>query len=139
MPIAEKHVAEAGLSGRVHVRVGDLRKDTLGSGYDLILLSAICHMLGPDENQDLFRRACAALAPGGRIAIQDHVMNEDGTAPRAGALFAINMLVGTRNGGTFSESQYQGWLIKAGFQGVQHVSMAGPNDLMMAHKAGELL
>ncbi len=134
VPIAEKHVAEAGLSNRVHVRVGDLRKDALGSSYDLVLLSAICHMLGPDENQDLLRRAFAALSPGGRIAIQDHVMNDDGTAPRAGAMFAINMLVGTREGSTFSETQYRSWLTLAGFQDVKHMPLPGPNDLMMASR-----
>lgn len=132
--IAEKHVADAGLSNRVRVRVGDLRRDALGDGYDLVLLSAICHMLGPDENQDLLRRAFAALSPGGRIAIQDHVMNEEGTAPRAGALFAINMLVGTPSGSTFSESQYRGWLIAAGFENVRHVPLPGPNDLVLASK-----
>ncbi len=131
IPIAAKHVADAGLSDRVTVRVGDLRRDALGSGYDLILLSAICHMLGPDENLDLLRRARAALAPGGRIAIQDHVMSEDGTAPRAGAFFAINMLVGTRNGSTFSKSQYQEWLVSAGLRDVQHIALPGPNDLIL--------
>jgi (2Fe-2S) ferredoxin len=132
LPIAEKHVTDAGLSHRVKTRVGDLRKDAFGSGYDLVLLSAICHMLGPDENQDLLRRAHAALASGGRIAIQDHVMNDDGTAPRAGALFAINMLVGTPNGGTFSASQYRTWLERAGFQSVCHMLLPGPNDLIVA-------
>jgi (2Fe-2S) ferredoxin/SAM-dependent methyltransferase len=132
VPIAAKHINDAGLSDRVTVRVGDLRRDALGSGYDLILLSAICHMLGPDENLDLLRRARAALTPGGRIAIQDHIMSEDGTAPRAGALFAINMLVGTRDGSTFSRTQYQDWLISAGFKDVQHVALPGPNDLILA-------
>jgi (2Fe-2S) ferredoxin/2-polyprenyl-3-methyl-5-hydroxy-6-metoxy-1,4-benzoquinol methylase len=133
-PIAAKHVAEAGLSDRVHVRVGDLRKDALGEGYDLVLLSAICHMLGPDENQDLLRRAHAALSPGGRIAIQDHVMNEEGTLPRAGAMFAVNMLVGTPDGCSFRESQYQAWLVAAGFRDVRHVPLPGPNDIMLATK-----
>jgi len=85
VPIAQSHIAEVGLADRVTTRVGDLRRDGFGAGYDLLLLSAICHMLGPDENQDLLRRAYAALTPGGRVAIQDHVMNDDGTAPRAGA------------------------------------------------------
>jgi 2-polyprenyl-3-methyl-5-hydroxy-6-metoxy-1,4-benzoquinol methylase len=134
VPIAEKHVAEAGLTERVRTRMGDLRRDSLGTGYDLVLLSAICHMLGPDENQDLLRRAFAALSPGGRVAIQDHIMNEDGTSPQAGALFAVNMLVGTRNGSTFSETQYRDWLTAAGFAQVQHVPLPGPNNLMVASK-----
>ncbi len=133
--IAESHIAEAGLVDRIHTRVGDLSKDDLGSGYDLVLLSAICHMLGPDQNQDLFRRAFKALTPRGRVVIQDHVMDEDGTKPRAGALFAINMLVGTPNGSTFSQEQYERWLVSAGFAKVEHVPLPGPNDLVIAHKA----
>ena len=132
LPIAEGHVANAGLSARVRTRAGDLTRDDFGGksgdSYDLVLLSAICHMLGPDEN-------LAALMPGGRVAIQDHVMNDNGTAPRAGALFAINMLVGTPNGSSFSLTQYRQWLVQAGFSDVQHVRLPGPNDLLLARKA----
>lgn len=134
VPIAERHLAEAGVTDRVRTRIGDLRKDRFGTGYDLVLLSAMCHMLGPDENRDLLRRAFEALEPGGQIAIQDHIMNADKTAPRAGALFAINMLVGTQSGGTFSEEEYAGWLNEAGFEQVRRVTLGGPNDLMIARK-----
>ena len=133
--IAGSHIAAAGLSDRVRTRIGDLREDEFGSDYDLVLLSAICHMLGSDENQGLLRRAFKALAPGGRVAIQDHVMQEDGTAPRAGALFAVNMLAGTPNGSTFSKQQYEQWLLAAGFKTVEHVPLPGPNDLVIGHKA----
>ena len=53
VPIARRHAEEAGLDTRVHTRVGDLRRDSFGEGLDLALLSAICHMLGPDENPRL--------------------------------------------------------------------------------------
>ena len=135
VPIAEAHIAKAGLSDRVRTRVGDLRKDTFGTGYDIVLLSAICHMLGPDENRDLLRRAFDALAPGGRVVIQDHVMAPDGTAPRAGALFAVNMLVGTPSGGTFTKEQYERWLLAAGFTTVERVPLPGPNDLVIGSKS----
>jgi SAM-dependent methyltransferase len=102
LPPAEENIAAAGLSGRVRLRVGDLRHDEFGEGYDLILLSAVCHMLDHAENQDLLARVGRALAPGGRAVIQDHIMQAEKTAPRAGALFAINMLVGTPGGSTYS-------------------------------------
>lgn len=131
-PIAERHIAAAGLMDRVRTRVGDLRIDPFGSGYDLVLISAICHMLGPDQNRDLLRRAFRALTPGGRVAIQDHVMEPDGTAPRSGAFFAVNMLVGTEQGGCYSGPEYTAWLEEAGFASVRHVSLPGPSDLMVA-------
>jgi (2Fe-2S) ferredoxin/predicted O-methyltransferase YrrM len=136
VPIAERNVAEAGLADRVRTRVGDLARDDLGQGYDLALLSAICHMLGPDEVQELLRRVWAALAPGGRVAIQDHVMAEDRAAPRAGALFAVNMLVGTPRGGTYTEAEYRAWLLGAGFAEVRRIPMRGPNDVVVARRPG---
>jgi (2Fe-2S) ferredoxin len=134
LPLAEQNIAAAGLSGRVRVRVGDLRRDEFGQGYDLILLSAICHMLDPAENQDLLARVQRALGTGGRVVIQDHVMQSDKTAPRAGALFAINMLVGTPGGSTYSEAEYRAWLGQAGFAEVNRVALAGPNDLMIGRR-----
>jgi (2Fe-2S) ferredoxin/predicted O-methyltransferase YrrM len=133
-PIARRHIAEAGLADRVRTRVGDLCTDAFGSGYDLVLLSAICHMLGPAENRDLLRRAFEALVPGGRVVIQDHVMTPGKTAPRSGALFAVNMLVGTASGSTYSEEEYSAWLREAGLVDVRHVTLAGPNDLIVARR-----
>ncbi len=131
VPIARRNIEAAGLAARVRTRVGDLRRDAFGEGHDLALLSAICHMLGPDGNRDLFRRVLAALAPGGRLVIQDHVMAPDRTAPRAGAMFAVNMLAGTPEGGTYTEDEYRAWLAEAGFAEIRRIPLQGPNDLMV--------
>jgi 2-polyprenyl-3-methyl-5-hydroxy-6-metoxy-1,4-benzoquinol methylase len=65
LAIAKRHISEAGLEERIAAVAGDLQKDKLGENYGLVLLSAICHMLNVDENQDLIRRCFDALAPGG--------------------------------------------------------------------------
>jgi len=132
--IAERHIAEAGLDGRIHTRVGDLRHDSFGSGYDLALLSAICHMLGPEENSDLFRRVFGALSPGGRIVVQDHLMSDDKTSPRSGALFAVNMLVGTPHGGTYTSAEYGRWLREAGFSLIETVPLQSPSGLVIGSR-----
>jgi cyclopropane fatty-acyl-phospholipid synthase-like methyltransferase len=134
--LTEKYIAEAGLGGKISTRAGDMRKDELGKDYDLVWVSAICHMFGPEENLGLFRRVHAALAPSGRIVIQDFVMNEDKTSPRQGAVFAINMLVNTMFGGTFSGKEYIDWLTKAGFADAKVVPLPGPNALIIAKKKG---
>ncbi len=134
VPIAQRHIAGAGLAGRVTARVGDLRQDAFGAGYDLALLSSICHMLGPDENRDLFVRVQRALAPEGRLVISDFILAPDGTAPRQAALFAINMLVGTPAGSTYTEAEYREWLTGAGFLDVRRVSISGPAELMIGTK-----
>lgn len=117
--IAQRHIAEAGLAARVTTRAGDLTRDDFGRDYDLILLSAICHMLDEVQNRDLFRRAYLALAPGGRLVVRDFILDEDKTAPRGAALFAVHMLVQTRGGSTYSESEYRAWLNAAGFENIE--------------------
>ena len=136
LPIAEAHVAEAGLADRVATRAGDLRTDGLGSDYDLVLLSSICHMLGPEENQDLLSRAARALAPGGRVVVSDFVLDEDGTAPRQAVLFSLNMLVGTPSGRSYRESEYRMWLVAAGLASVVRIRLPGPAHLLIACKPG---
>jgi (2Fe-2S) ferredoxin/SAM-dependent methyltransferase len=132
--IAQRHIKEAGLAERVTVRVGDLHDDGYGAGYDLVFLSAICHMNSPDENRAMFAKAFAALTPSGRLVIQDFVLNADKTGPKTGALFALNMLVGTRGGSAYNEEEYVGWLREAGFATLKRVSLPGPTDLVMARR-----
>ncbi len=113
--IARENAESAGLLDRVGLVAGDLRSDALPGGHDLAFVSAIVHMLGPDGNVALFRKVHDALVSGGRIVLRDHVMSADRTTPRAGALFAVNMLVGTKEGGTFTLEELSAWLLEAGF------------------------
>jgi len=117
--IAERHIGEAGLSARVRTRTGDLTKDEFGSGYDLILLSAICHMLSEQENLDLLKRCARALSEGGRVVIRDFILEEGRTSPPRAAMFSLNMLVGTRRGNCYTEAEYAGWLRTVGFRSVE--------------------
>ena len=131
LPIAQRYIEKAGLGHRIKTRPGDLRTDFLGQGFDLIFISAICHMLGPDDNRDLLKRCHTALAPKGRIVISDFILEADKTAPKQAALFALNMLVGTRDGSSYSEIEYGAWLREAGFQNVNRIRLPGPAHLMV--------
>ena len=58
-------------------------------------------------------------------------LEPDKTAPRFAALFALNMLVGTRGGSSYSEPEYAGWLGEAGFREIRHVRRPGMIGLMI--------
>ncbi len=135
LPLAHEYVHQAGLDDRISTRAGDMLTVPLEAGkYDLVLLSAICHMFSPEENKQLLERAYAALAPKGRLVISDFILEADKTAPRFAALFALNMLVGTRAGSSYSEPEYDAWLKQAGFAQTRRVRMLGPANLMIATK-----
>jgi predicted O-methyltransferase YrrM len=132
MPIARGHIEKAGLADRIATRTGDLRRDSFGKGYDLVLISQICHMLSPDENRDLLRRSMEALSPQGRVAVHDFILEPDKAAPKWAALFALNMLVGTAAGSSYSVDEYTGWLEEAGFRGIARLRLPGPSGLIVA-------
>ena len=50
-------------------------------------------------------------------------------------LFALNMLVGTESGGTYTALEYTQWLQAAGLAGVHRVKMPGPADLMIGERS----
>jgi len=134
LPIAQRHISAAGLASRIDTRAGDLRRDHFGTGFNLVLVSAICHMLGPEENQDLLQRCSEALGPQGRLVVQDFILEPSKTAPKQAALFALNMLVGTEAGSTYSHEEYSAWMRQAGFARVRHVRLPGPASLMIGEK-----
>ena len=134
VPIARSHIEEAGLADRVTTRGGDLRTDALGTGFDLVFVSAICHMLGPEENRSLLERCFVAAAPEGRIVIQDFLLDADKTSPKSAALFALNMLVGTRQGSCYTIDEYRAWLRDAGFVDIRHLRLPGPAGLMTGRR-----
>ena len=130
-PLAARYIEQAGVAGRIHVRAGNMLTDHLGEGYDLVFASAICHMFDVKENAGLIRRAFGALVPGGRMAIQEFILNEDKTGPKMAALFSLNMLVGTRAGASYSEPEYAEWMRAAGFVDVRRITLPGPTGIMI--------
>ncbi len=113
--IAEQHIARAGLGDRVTLVGGDFYTDDLPEGADLAWLGAICHQNSSEQNRTLFARVHKALKNGGVVVIRDVVMDPSRTSPKGGALFAVNMLVGTEGGGTYTFDEYRRDLCEAGF------------------------
>ena len=113
--MARERLAEAGLIDRTTLVAGSYYEDELPKGHDLALISAIIHSNSLEENLDLYKKVFRSLNPGGRILVRDHVMEPDRTRPRDGAVFAINMLVGTSGGGCYTYEEIEAGLKEAGF------------------------
>jgi len=131
VPLTAEYVRQAGVSAQVSLRTGDMLEDDFGSGYDIIMLNAICHMFSEEQNRDIFRRAHQALAPNGRLVVQDFILNADKTGPQHAALFSLNMLVNTDAGASYSEFEYTHWMKAAGFIEVCRINLPGPSGLMV--------
>ena len=109
----------------LEARKGDLIRMTLGAVFDNyqsnISRTAVIDNASAEAKKrwkavvDAQESALEALAPGGRVMIRDIVMEESRTSPPGGALFAVNMLVGTEGGGTYTFAELAEDLRAAGF------------------------
>ncbi len=135
IPLTQKYIAEEGYEGKVETATGDYLKNDLGNGYDLVFLSAIIHSNSPEENRLLFGKCHKALNKNGQLVVLDYIMNDDRTSPAMGAMFALNMLVGTRAGDSYTESEIKEWMEETGFSGFERKETDFETGIIIGRKA----
>jgi ubiquinone/menaquinone biosynthesis C-methylase UbiE len=123
-----------GVADRFSLLAGDLLEADFGSGYDVATLGHILHSEGEHRSHALLRKTFEALAPGGTIAIAEFLVNQDRSGPPNGLLFAVNMLVATDEGDTWSFPEISQWLEEAGFENARTLPAPGPSPLILANR-----
>ncbi len=109
--LMSKHLAAAGIS----TLGGDFNEGLPDGPFDAAYLGSVSHIYGPNENRALIKSVAGSLSPGGLIAIRDFIRG----VSKGAALFAVNMLINTESGNTYSEEEYKEWLSAAGFEGIE--------------------
>lgn len=123
-----------GLSDRYTFVGSDLLQADFGTGHRVATLGHILHSEGMARSKELLAKTYNALAPGGTIAIAEFLVNADRRGPMNGLIFAINMLVNTDDGDTYSFEEISDWLIEAGFENPRTLAVHGPSPLILATK-----
>jgi SAM-dependent methyltransferase len=117
LPVAREFVEKFGVADRYDYIEGNIRETAFGkSSFDLVILGHICHSEGAKWSKRLIRKCATALKPGGRLVISDMIPNDPRTGPVFPLLFAINMLLNTSDGDTFTAANYKDWLKAAGLK-----------------------
>jgi len=132
IPLAAGVIHAPGMEGRIRLVAGDYLTDDLPGGADLAWVSAIVHQNSREQNRALFLKVFAALLPGGSVLVREVLVDESRTAPVSGAFFAVNMLVGTPRGGTFTFSELRDDLAAAGFVDIRLMRKGEAMDSVVA-------
>ena len=134
IPVTRKTVTRFGLGDRFSFIAGDLLEADFGSGHTVATLGHILHSEGAERSRALIAKTFQSLAPGGTIAIAEFLVNVDRTGPLNALFFAVNMLVNTDNGDTYSFEEIRNWLEAAGFVHARTLEAPGPSPLVLATK-----
>jgi ubiquinone/menaquinone biosynthesis C-methylase UbiE len=134
IPVTRKTVTRFGLADRFSFLSGDLLQVDFGHDHTVATLGHILHSEGRQRSRQLLTKTFRALAPGGSIAIAEFLVNAERTGPLNGLFFAVNMLVNTDDGDTYSFEEIAGWLEAAGFTNARTLESPGPSPLILATK-----
>lgn len=130
--IARRLLEERGMADRFTCIDGDFHTTSFGTAaYDIALYSHIAHQEGPQDNIAIFARLRQALRPGGTLVVCDYVVDDDRSGPAFPLIFASEMLLKSKQGGTWRRADYHDWLVKAGF-GEVSFHPAPPATLVIA-------
>jgi len=134
LPVTRRVTEKFGVAERFTFVPGDLLQADFGSGHQVATLGHIIHSEGEERSRKLLKKTFDALAPGGTIALAEFLVNETRTGPMNGLIFAVNMLVNTTAGGTYSLGEIGAWLQEAGFTNVRQMDAPGPSPLVLADR-----
>ncbi len=132
---ARGHVAKGGFADRIDFLAADIYDDPkadLGSGFDVALISNVLHMEGEAQNRQLLHKVKGAMLPGAVLLVHETIIDDDHTTPLDRALFAVNMLVNTERGNSYSFNEMKSWLKDAGFVDVEFIDCFEKPALIMA-------
>ncbi len=133
-PVTRRIAQRFGVGDRLQTVDGDLLEADFGAGYRVATLGHILHSEGEARSRKLLKKVFDALAPGGTIAIAEFVPNDDRSGPPAALIFAVNMLVNTDEGDTFTFAEMSGWLKEAGFEKPRQLEAPSVSPLVLASK-----
>jgi predicted O-methyltransferase YrrM len=138
LPVTRRVASRFGLVDQFRFVGGDLLATgtDFGSGHTVATLGHILHSEGEQRSRELLKKTFAALAPGGTIAIAEFLADPNRDGPAVSMIFAVNMLVNTTDGDTFTLPELRTWLTEAGFTQVRTLDAPGPSPLVLATKPG---
>jgi SAM-dependent methyltransferase len=134
IPTTKRITGKFGVRDRFKFIEADLLKANFGESYDIATLGHILHSEGGERSQQLLKKVFRALRPGGTIAIAEWLVDDNRTKPLPSLMFAVQMLVNTEKGDTFSFNEIKKWLEDAGFKKVRKLDAPGPSPLILATK-----
>src|SRR5262249_18336754 len=134
LPATRRTAERHGVAGRFRFVAGDLPDADFGTNHQIATLGHILHSEGETRSRFLLKKTFVALAPGGTIAISEWLVNDERTGPPPGLIFAVNMLVNTDEGDTFSFNEIRRWLEEAGFCDARTLEVPAVSPLVLATK-----
>ena len=132
-PIAERHIARAGLEGRVAARPLDFLAEDFPKA-DIITMGMILHDWDLEHKKQLIAKAYDALPEGGAFVAIENIIDDERRENAFGLMMSLNMLIEFGDAFDFTGADFAGWCLEAGFKRCEIIPLGGPASAAVAYK-----
>lgn len=132
-PIARKHIAAAGLAGRVTAVSGDFFMDPLPRA-DVITMGMILHDWNLNKKMHLIGAAYEALPPGGALVAIEALIDDARRHNLQGLVMSLNMLIEFGDAFDYTGADFRGWCTQVGFKRFEVIPLVGGSSAAVAYK-----
>lgn len=130
---ANEYIEKLADKTRVKTQAGDYLKDEFPKS-DVILMAQILHSNSIKECKLVIKKSYDTLPSDGMIIINEFIQNPDKTGPVMPVVFALEMLLNTKDGNSYTVKEISSWLEEAGFKDIQEIHLIGPHTVIAAKK-----
>jgi len=130
--VARQRLANELERSRIDVVEGDVFKDPLPGGHDVVLIANVVHVFSAAHNIELMRKIRAHVMPGARLLLVDLWTDPSHSQPSAAALMSGQFLLTSGEGQVYSEQEADEWLAQTRWKKLERKTLAGPASCIIA-------
>jgi SAM-dependent methyltransferase len=130
--VARQRLANEPERSRIDVVEGDVFKDPLPGGHDVVLIANVVHVFSAAHNIELMRKIRAHVMPGARLLLVDLWTDPSHSQPSAAALMSGQFLLTSGEGQVYSEQEADEWLAQTRWKKLERKTLAGPASCIIA-------
>ena len=132
--VARECIARSKTKNRIKIIEGDFLTTEISELGDVVLVSQVLHGMSKSQCQTLLKRCFEQTKSGGIIIVNEFFLNDDEAGPLYSTLFALNMLITSKEGDTYTKKAVSNWLEDAGYCNLSFIDTPSPSKLLIGYK-----
>jgi ubiquinone/menaquinone biosynthesis C-methylase UbiE len=134
IPTARDYMEAEGFENRIETIAGDFFEDNIGNNYDLVFMSFVLENFSILDNIKLLKKVYESMNVGGKLVVQELLLDDERTSPQFNTLFSLNMLVNTEGGDAYTETDAWIMLREGWFDDIEVTKTEFDNSLIFSTK-----
>ncbi len=132
--VAREYIGQSSAKDRIKIVEGDALQDQISENGDIVLVSQVLHNMSESQCKTLLTKCYNWTSSGGAIIVHEFLLDDAEVSPLYSTLFALNMLMITKEGNAYMRGALSGWLERVGYHDISVHATPGPSNVVVGNK-----